>query len=138
MQPDKAFANNNINHRHYHHKGDNYMDFEAAFELQDKERGFLSPGTIAYDMAQVMHTAYLTGKPIPLSMLLSLWCNHPKRQTARTMTNAYKKVLPGESVSSSYVARVNDVLDTWCKANDFPFPERLVESGLYELRWTAV
>lgn len=137
MQPTQSFANNNINHRHYHHRGDNYMDFEAAFELYG-EGGYLTPGSIAYDMAQLMHDAYLNGTSIPLSSLVELWSNHPKRRSARTMTNAYAKVMPNNGVSQSYVARVNDVLDTWCKANDFPFPERLVESGLYELRWTAV
>ena len=113
------------------------MDFEAAFELYG-EGGYLTSGTIAYDMAQVMHDAYLEGKAIPLSTLVELWSNHPKRRSPRTMTNAYAKVMPENGVSQSYVARVNAVLDTWCKANDFEFPERLEASGLFELRWTAV
>ena len=86
MQPTKGFGSN-INHKHYHHKGDSYMDFEAAFELYG-EGGYLTSGTIAYDMAQVMHDAYLEGKAIPLSTLVELWSNHPKRRSPRTMTNA--------------------------------------------------
>ena len=56
MQPSQSFANQNINHRHYHHRGDNYMDFEAAFELYG-EGGYLTPGSIAYDMACLLYTS---------------------------------------------------------------------------------
>jgi len=125
-------------HAHYFHLGDNFMDFERAFEMSDSAKGYLTRGTIAYDMAQLMHTAYIEGEAIALSTLVELWSNHPRRQSPRTMTNAYAKVMPGNAVSTSYVARVNAVLDAWCKANDFALPERLVGSGLYELRWMPV
>ena len=137
MRPNRN-KGNNIGHKHYHNQGDNFMDFEAAFEMSDHGSAYLNATTISYAMAQVMHDAYLEGKAIPLSTLVELWANHPRRQSPRTMTNAYAKVMPNNGVSTSYVARVNDMLATWCKSTGFELPERLVATGLYELRWMPV
>ena len=138
MQPTRTFANNNIGHKHYHHMGDNFMDFEAAFEMSDNGSAYLNPGTISYDMAQRMHDAYIKNEPISVRELAQLWMDHARRQSPRTMTNAYAKVMPDNKVGVSYVARVNDMLDTWCKSKEFDFPERLQGVGLDELVWMPV
>ena len=138
MQPTRKFPNNNLGHKHYHHMGANFMDFEAAFQMSSHGSPYLKSGTISYDMAQRMHDAYINGESIPVRELAKLWMDHPNRQSAREMTNAYAKVMPNNGASVSYVARVNDMLDTWCKSTGFDFPERLQGVGLDELVWMPV